>query len=122
MWCIIYTVCSFPLIGSLWWVGRKAKRSGALDHYKSPYQRYGAKRLAVALFWQLDVVGIILIILVLGLILVPFSLAKGNATIWSSAKILAPLIIGVLLVPVWFVWERKALHPMFPFHVSSCVH
>lgn len=51
------------------WASRKAKKNGALDNYKTPYQLHGGKKLASALFWQLDVPGIILVIAVLGLIL-----------------------------------------------------
>ena len=48
MWCIIYPVCSLPLILSLMWVSRKAKKAGALDNYKTPYQLYGGWKLAEA--------------------------------------------------------------------------
>jgi SIT family siderophore-iron:H+ symporter-like MFS transporter len=119
MWCIIYTVCAFPLIISLWWVGHKAKKAGALANYKTPYQVYGGKRLVVALFWQLDVIGIVLLILVFGFILVPFTVADGNSNVWKTGKIIAPLVIGIVLVPVWLFWESKAVHPMLPFHVSG---
>ncbi len=34
---------------------------------------------------------------------------------WSSAHVLAPLILGVVLLIAFFVWEAKfATHPMFP--------
>jgi SIT family siderophore-iron:H+ symporter-like MFS transporter len=117
MWCIIYTACSLPLIISLWWVGHKAKRSGALDNYKTPYQLYGPKRLLQALFWQLDVIGIILLICVFGLILVPFTIAGGEVSKWGTAKVIAPLVIGIICVPVWIIWEKKSPHPMVPFHL-----
>lgn len=119
MWCIIYPVCTLPLIISLWWVGRKAKRSGSLDNYATPYQRYGAKKLAVALFWQLDVIGIILLIMVFGFVLVPLTIAGGESSQWAQAKIIAPLVIGGLSIPVFIWWEKKAPHPMLPFHVST---
>jgi MFS transporter, SIT family, siderophore-iron:H+ symporter len=118
MWAIIYFVCSLPLVISLSWVGRKAKRSGALANYKTPYQTYGGRKLGAALFWQLDVPGIILLILVFGFILVPLTVAKGDKEVWGTAKVIAPLVIGILCVPVWIVWEMKAPHPMLPFHVS----
>lgn len=41
---------------------RKAKRSGGLEAYKTPFQQFGWKQLCIALFWQLDVIGIILVI------------------------------------------------------------
>lgn len=122
MWCIIYPICSLPLIVSLWWVGRKARKAGSLANYKTPYQMYGASKLAVALFWQLDVIGIILLIMVFGFILVPFTIAGGESQQWNQAKIIAPLVIGIVTVPVWIWWEKKAPHPMVPFHVSFLNH
>ena len=118
MWCIIYPVCALPLILSLSWVGRKAKKSGDLDQYRTPLQLYGWKRLAVGLFWQLDVIGIILTIAVFGLILTPLTLAGGISTKWSQGHIVAPLVIGILCIPVFIWWEKKAPHPLVPFHVS----
>lgn len=69
MWAIIYTVCSIPLIAALQWSSYKAKKAGALASYRTPYQIYGGRRLAAALFWQLDVPGVILLIAVFGFIL-----------------------------------------------------
>ncbi|KAF2686870.1 siderochrome-iron transporter-like protein Sit1 [Lentithecium fluviatile CBS 122367] len=117
MWCIIYPICSLPLLISLWMVSRKAKKAGSLRNHKTPYQTYGGKRLASALFWQLDVPGIILLIMVFGFILVPLTLAQGEAVQWRQAKIIAPLVTGILSVPAWVWWEKKAPHPMIPFHL-----
>ncbi|KAF2659841.1 MFS general substrate transporter [Lophiostoma macrostomum CBS 122681] len=117
MWAIIFPVCALPLVLSLMWVDRKAKRAGAFDNYKSPYELYGAKRLSVALFWQLDVPGILLLICVFGFILVPLTIAKGDKEVWGTAKIIAPLVVGVVCVPFWIIWEKRAPHPMLPFHL-----
>ncbi|KAF2013596.1 siderochrome-iron transporter-like protein Sit1 [Aaosphaeria arxii CBS 175.79] len=117
MWCIIYTVSCIPLILSLMWASFKAKKSGALESYKTPYQLHGGKNLIVALFWALDVPGIILMIAVFGCILVPFTLAGGVQSQWGTAKVIAPLVIGILCVPVFIFWERKAPHPMIPLHL-----
>lgn len=51
------------------WSSFKAKKAGALDNYKTGYQMHGGKRLAIALFWQLDVPGMTLLIAVFGCIL-----------------------------------------------------
>lgn len=107
-----------PLLISLWWVGYKARKAGDLLHCKTPFQEHGGWELAKALFWQLDVVGIILTICVFGFILVPLTIANGPHAAWSSSKILAPLIIGVFCVPIWVKWETIAPHPMVPFYVS----
>lgn len=102
---------------SLYLVSRRAKKAGSLDAYKSPYQLLGFRQLAVGLFWQLDVVGIILLIAVFALILVPFTIAGGVELQWKTAKVIAPLVVGVLMVPVWIFWEMTCKHPMVPFKV-----
>ncbi|KAI1945320.1 ferrioxamine B transporter [Ophidiomyces ophidiicola] len=115
MWAIIYPICALPLLVSLFIVHRRAKKAGALTAYKSPYQLLGFRRLTVSLFWQLDVVGVILLIGVFAMILIPFTLAGGVQLQWKTAKIIAPLVIGILLIPAWIFWEMKCLHPMVPF-------
>ncbi len=77
MWAIIYLgnspsymsvasdcwlVCSLPLMATLYFAGRRAKRNGNLAAYRTPFQQLGFRKLALVLFWQLDVIGIILII------------------------------------------------------------
>lgn len=70
MWCIIYTVCCIPLVVSLMWSSRQARKAGALDKHQTPYQTHdGAKKFLAALFWQMDVPGIVLLIAVFGCIL-----------------------------------------------------
>lgn len=118
MWCILYPVCSIPLLSALWWTGHKAKTSGRLDSYKSPFQQLGAKKLTVELFHRLDVIGIILLIAVFGLILTPLTIAGGASEEWSSAHVIAPLVIGFCCIPAWIVWEMKgARHPLIPFYL-----
>ena len=122
MWAIIYTVCALPLIITLWLIGRRARKQGVLTGYKTPFQELGFARLSVDLFWQLDVIGIILMIAVFALLLAPLTIAGGCFTAqcvnnkWQSADILAPLIIGIVCLPVFVVWEvRFAPHPLVPF-------
>jgi SIT family siderophore-iron:H+ symporter-like MFS transporter len=115
MWAIIYPVCALPLILSLWFAGRRAGKTGALEKYTSPYQSLGFFGLAKSLFWQLDVPGIVLLIAVFALILVPLTLAGGEAPNWRTAHILAPLVIGILCIPLFVTWELRAPHPLIPF-------
>ncbi|PGH33272.1 MFS transporter, SIT family, siderophore-iron:H+ symporter [[Emmonsia] crescens] len=110
-------VCCLPLLASLFLIHRRAKNDGALLKYKSPYQLLGARQLAVTLFWQLDVIGIILLIAVFALILVPFTLAGGIEPQWHKAKVIAPLVIGVCCIPVFVLWEKNCKHPMIPFRL-----
>ena len=53
MWAIIYPVMALPLIVALGLASRRAKRSGDLVDYKTPYQQHGLKATVVGLFWQL---------------------------------------------------------------------
>ncbi|OAQ61767.1 siderochrome-iron transporter (Sit1) [Pochonia chlamydosporia 170] len=117
MWAIIYPASTIPLFIALWWAHRRAKQSGDLGKYKTPFQMLGGFKLAKALFWQLDVVGMILMIAVLSLILVPLTLAGGSSTSWHQGHIIAPLVIGILCIPAFVFWEARAKHPMMPLHL-----
>ncbi|KAF3355145.1 hypothetical protein VdG1_04357 [Verticillium dahliae VDG1] len=117
MWCIIYPFCAVPLIVSLAIVGRRARRMGLLDQYKTSFQILGFKAGMVDLFWRLDVIGIILLIAVFALILVPLTIAGGFESQWSQAKVIAPLVIGVLCIPVFVVWQMRTPHPLVPFRL-----
>lgn len=119
MWCIIYPVCAMPLIVSLLVVGHRARRAGVLDNYKTPFAMLGWKQFAVQLFWQLDVVGIILVIATFALILVPLTIAGGFTDQWHSAHIIAPLVVGICCIPAFILWELWAPHPMVPFRLMK---
>ncbi|KAJ5400288.1 hypothetical protein N7465_010777 [Penicillium sp. CMV-2018d] len=115
MFAIIYPVCALPLITVLFIVQRRARKTGALESYKSSMQLLGKRQLAVELFAHLDIVGNILLIAMMACILVPFTLAGGVTSQWKTAKVIAPLVIGVLLIPVWIFWEKTCQYPMLPF-------
>jgi SIT family siderophore-iron:H+ symporter-like MFS transporter len=115
MWCVIYPVCTLPLIVSLSLVGRRAKRMGLLEGYVSGFRTLGYKNFFVGLFWLLDVPGVILLIAVFALLLTPLTLAGGFVASWSSAHIIAPLVIGFVSIPFFIYWELKAPHPLIPF-------
>ncbi|KAH8926896.1 MFS general substrate transporter, partial [Atractiella rhizophila] len=117
MWAIIYTVLSLPLLATLWYAGHKAKREGKLDDYVSPFKKLGFKGLVTRLFWDLDVIGIILVIAVFSLILVPFSIATSAGEKWRQGYIIAMLVLGVFLIPVFVIWEKFAPTPLVPFHL-----
>lgn len=122
MWCIIYPVCALPLIISLTVVSRRAKQQGRLSNYRSSFQLLGLGNFAMGLFWVLDVIGIILLIAVFALILTPLTLAGGlssTSSTWKQAHILAPLIIGVLCIPLFVLWELRAPHPLVPFRLMK---
>ncbi|RDK46584.1 MFS general substrate transporter [Aspergillus phoenicis ATCC 13157] len=103
MFAIIYPICTLPLLMVLYIVYHRAKKDGTVDHIASSFRTLGVRRLAIELFWQLDVIGIILMIAFLAMIL------------WKKAKIIVPLVLGLCCIPAWVVWERTCKHPMVPF-------
>ncbi|KAJ9115781.1 ferrioxamine B transporter [Naganishia onofrii] len=115
MWAIIYPVCCLPLIITLFLAQRRARRAGVLTNYKSPFAHYGFVGLVKELFWQLDVIGLILMIAVFALILVPLTLAGGVKETWKQGHIIAPLVVGFCCIPLFIFWEMKARYPLIPF-------
>lgn len=104
MWCIVLPVCAAPLLASLAVVSRRARRRGLNGH-----------RSSLELFWLLDVVGLLLMVSLFALVLVPLTLAGGFRSLWATAPVVAPLVVGVLCLPAFVAWELRAPHPLFPF-------
>ncbi|GJN88176.1 hypothetical protein Rhopal_001141-T1 [Rhodotorula paludigena] len=131
IWAAVYPFTCFLLAIPLVLAHFRAKRTGALDKYASPFQQLGFKGLLVNLFWEIDLVGAILrpltrltegnlqLIAVLSLILLPFTLAGGVNSKWGEAHNIAMLVIGVVVaLPAFIVWELKiAKAPCLPFHL-----
>ena len=51
-----------------------------------------------------------------GLLGIVWSLVRGNAVGWGAAEVVAPLVVGVLLVAAFVAWELRATTPMLPMH------
>ncbi|KAK7530582.1 major facilitator superfamily domain-containing protein [Phyllosticta citribraziliensis] len=115
MWAIIYPVSAIPLMAALQIAHRRATKSGDLAGYKTPFQILGGRGLVNALFWQLDTIGIVLMIAVFALLLVPLTLAGGVSSKWQDGHIIAPLVVGFCCIPGFVWWEMKAVHPLIPF-------
>lgn len=116
MWCIIYSVCSIPLLWTLFYTSRRAQKSGALADHPSAFRSLGFRRLSTNLFHQLDAIGIMLMIAIFGFILAPLTIAGGAESRWKSPSIIAPLGFGLMCIPVFIVWEiRGAKEPLAPF-------
>lgn len=113
---IIIAVC-IPLVTSLWWKGRQARKSGALAGIAGPFQGLSIVQIIVQVFWMVDVVGVILMIAVFALILTPLTLAGGISTSWQQAHIIAPLVVGFVTIPIFVGWELYAKHPIIPFRL-----
>ncbi|GAA6003445.1 hypothetical protein JCM10207_000337 [Rhodosporidiobolus poonsookiae] len=119
IWAAIYPFCIALLVAPMYIAERRARRKGKLEGLLTPFQQLGAVGLAKNLFWELDLVGIILIIAILSLLLLPFTLAGGVRDTWASAHVIVMLVVGVVVcIPAFVLWEvRYAKVPALPFHL-----
>ncbi|BAP69709.1 siderophore iron transporter ARN1 [Kluyveromyces marxianus] len=119
MWAFIFPLSCLPLITCMIHMRMRARKTAAwkeLSQEQTFYQKHGLKSTLVELFWKLDVVGVILMIVILGCILVPLTLAGGTSSKWRQAHIIAPFVVGFVLIPFFIVWEsRFAVEPVAPF-------
>lgn len=118
MWAIIIPVVSLPLLFCLGHMHWRAKRNGDLQvvyNQESEYRKRGFWGFITFLLFKIDVIGLFLIVAILALILVPFSIAGGLKANWKTAKVLAPLIVGFFVIPVFVLWERYTPTPVVPF-------
>ena len=53
----------------------------------------------------------------LGLLGIVYGVVSGNDHGWTSAKVLAPIVIGALLVAGFIAWELRARQPMLPMRL-----
>lgn len=117
MWAIIFPVVTLLLVFSLTRAHFTAKREGLFEGIPSPWKSITSGHELRALFWQIDLPGLLLLAATLALILLPFTLAGGEKTTWQTARVIATIVIGfVVALPAFVVWEWKfARHPLVPF-------
>jgi EmrB/QacA subfamily drug resistance transporter len=66
---------------------------------------------------HLDFGGVILAALCVGGLV--FALVQGPVSGWTSPLVLGAAAVGVLLVPAFLAWERRAASPVMPFAMFS---
>ena len=119
MWGIIFPATCLPLFYSLLNAEFRASRMGLLENIPSPFKSLTKTSLWMDIFWQMDLIGLLLLAASFSLILLPFTLAGGVTSIWQTARVIAPLVIGfVIALPAFIIWEMKfAKHPVVPFRI-----
>ncbi|EIE87916.1 hypothetical protein RO3G_12627 [Rhizopus delemar RA 99-880] len=114
--CIILAGTAIPLIGGLWYVHFKLKRSGLLEEYRAQQQTKSSpledsdKSFFDKFIWVLihiDVVGSLLLIAGLCLILLPLVLALTKWGGWQSGITIGTLVAGVVSWGLFAIWEWK---------------
>lgn len=78
---------------------------------------------------EMDLVGLLLVATSLALILLPFTLAKLAKGGWNNPSMIAMIVIGFVLFPVFCFWDAKyAKYPIVPYKflknptiLASCI-
>ncbi|KAL3483756.1 major facilitator superfamily domain-containing protein [Aspergillus germanicus] len=116
--CIILPIAASPLLVTWERAKRKATREGRL-HYKP-----GSTRTVWESVWfyiiEFDVIGIFLMIGGVILFLTAFNIAGNTAGEWASAKIIAMIVIGFVVLVAFAVYERwGAPKPFIPYNLIT---
>ncbi|OTA52466.1 siderophore iron transporter mirB [Hypoxylon sp. EC38] len=109
---IILLVVSLPVIAILYYHERKAKKLGIIrpKSGRTPLQSI------IHYIGEFDVIGAILISGGFVLINLPFSLVSSASHSWQSASIIVMLVMGVVGLAAFAIWERFfARVNFFPF-------
>ena len=122
MWAIVLPVAAGPLIATMYVLQRRAKKNGFIR--KSIWTEEEAstpliKRLLRLVWIDLDILGAFLFVVGMGLALIPLSLTGSkNSQRWQQPSTIVMLVLGVVIVGVFFLWDAKfAKTPFVPFRM-----
>lgn len=103
MFCILVPVVTLPLYGLLLSNYLKAKRLRLIPLIPS-----GRNVLQSILHYsrEFDAIGLVLLSAGVGLFLLPFNLYTTQGRGWSSPLVVSMLVIGIVLMIVFVVWEK----------------
>ncbi|KAH8150444.1 uncharacterized protein LAJ45_05657 [Morchella importuna] len=113
MWAIITPILSLPLFIALWVNQRKAAKAGLIPQY--PWKQKGALNYIKSLWTELDILGVLLLVVGFSLLLVPFTLAASATGRWKNGSIVAAIAVGgvcLILFPIWEMWKKMAPTPL----------
>ncbi|RCK54967.1 Siderophore iron transporter ARN1 [Candida viswanathii] len=123
MWAFIFPLASLPLVCCLLhmrYLAGKTEEWKVFKQRKTKFQELGVVGFANFLFWRLDIIGLILLCAALGCVLVPITLAGGTSSSWRTGHIIAPVVVGGVLFPVFALWEvYGAKDPILPLYLMK---
>ncbi|EGV63875.1 hypothetical protein PSN45_004051 [Yamadazyma tenuis] len=125
IWTFVFPLCCVPLVACfahMRWLASKTPEWKALKEEGKLINKWKSwsDNIVIDVFWEVDVIGILLIICVFGFILVPFTIAGGVNDTWKKASTIVPLVIGVVLIPVLAFHEmRFAKFPLLPIQLMK---
>lgn len=113
VWAIVLPVAFLPLALSLLLNKRKAAKLHLLPESSRKDRDIvgGAKKL----WYELDIMGLVLLSAAISLILIPITLAASAKHGWHNASIIAMVVIGCVCFVVFTLWETNSKLAPQPF-------
>ncbi|KAL2074272.1 hypothetical protein VTL71DRAFT_8050 [Oculimacula yallundae] len=123
MFCIIAPILVTPIILTLFYADRKAKKAGELSFAASRLEtKYAIENDTMQvertslrhrftifrrLLDEIDLIGLFLLAMGFALILLPFSLAKDAKDGWKDPSMIAMIVCGFVILLGFVAWELK---------------
>ena len=113
LWSIVLPAAFLPLALALFLNFRKAAK---LHHLPpSPWAKVGVWKGLTRLWYELDIMGLLLLSAAIALILLPLTLAATAKGAWHNASIIAMIVIGCVLLVIFPFWEANGRLAPKPF-------
>ncbi|KAK8865789.1 hypothetical protein IAR55_000936 [Kwoniella newhampshirensis] len=106
MFAILVPVSLAPIIVSLLWAQWKAAKLQKIRYSRPPLKQgwlYTIKEAAL----EMDLMGLVLVAASLALILLPLGLAPTASRQWRTPSMIAMVVVGAILFPIFLVFEWK---------------
>ena len=113
IWTIILPVAFMPLALSLFLNMRKVARLHLLP--SSPWESQSKAGFCRNLWFELDILGLLLLSTAISLILIPLTLAATAKRHWLNASIIAMVVTGGVCLLVFPLWESNRRLAPRPF-------
>ncbi|KAI9853039.1 MAG: hypothetical protein M1838_002819 [Thelocarpon superellum] len=113
IWAIILPLTFLPLAASLFFNARKASRLGLMP--PRSWKNQTAMVMVTSLWVDLDIMGLLLLSAALSLILIPLNVAALAASDWRNPGIVVMLVIGVICLGIYPLWESNPRLTPKPF-------
>ncbi|KAJ3991686.1 drug:h+ antiporter [Lentinula boryana] len=113
MFVILVPICLSPLIITITWAERKARRLGLSPG--KPISPQSLLQRARIMAEELDLLGLVLITACIALILLPLTLTGTVNGGWSNPSMILLIVLGGVLLPICGVWDVcYAKYPVIP--------
>ncbi|KAF4987555.1 hypothetical protein FGRMN_10307 [Fusarium graminum] len=110
---IIIAACSIPAMATMVYMFRSATKQGVIMRQRSDRSFLQSLKFY---FVEFDIVGIVLLCACISCLLLPYSLAPYAPNYWTTPYIIALEVLGVVLIPIFYLWEAKLAPVQFlPF-------